>query len=527
MKPKLLSMIRRKEITKKTFLGDITSGIIVAIIALPLSVALAISSGVSPEKGLITAIIAGFFISLLGGSKVQIGGPTGAFVVIVYGIVQDYGLNGLIIATIMAGIIMIVFGFLKFGSIIKYVPQPITIGFTMGIAITLLSTQIKDFFGLKIENVPSEFIEKWSAYISNISTLSIQTIIIGVITVVLIVLLPKVSKVIPGSLVALIVTTVLVQVLNLDVSTIGDNFENLSSTIPPPVFPSIDFEIMKSLIAPAVTIAILASLESLLSAAVADGITGDKHDSNMELVAQGIGNIFSGLFGGIPATGAIARTAANIKNGGKSPISGITHSVVLLIIMLLLMPAAKLIPMTTLAGILIVVSYNMGNWKVLKVLFKAPKSDIIVFLITLTLTVIFDLVIAIEVGMVMAVFLFMKRAVDTTDIELKEENRVNSESEKKDRVLVYEIKGPFFFGIVQKFLDTIDDVNKEYDVLILDFRRTNVMDSSGLDAIERLNEICIKKDVKLKIVNIQNQPKRALEKMGFMELVSYEDSYIK
>lgn len=526
MKPKLFSMFRRKEITKKTVLEDITSGIIVAIIALPLSVALAISSGVSPEKGLITAIIAGFLISLLGGSKVQIGGPTGAFVVIVYGIVQTHGLNGLIIATIMAGIIMVIFGILKFGSIIKYVPHPIIIGFTMGIAITLLSTQIKDFLGLEIKEVPSEFIPKWRAYIDNIGSLNIETLIIGLITILIIVLWPKINKKLPGSLLALVVTTLLVQVLNLDVSTIGDNFESLSSTIPMPEIPNIDMSVVKSLIGPAITIAILASIESLLSAAVADGIIGDRHDSNMELIGQGIGNIFSGLFGGIPATGAIARTAANIKNGGRSPISGITHSITLLIIMLLLMPTAKLIPMTSLAGILIVVSYNMGDWKMLKVLFKAPKSDIIVFVITFILTVVFDLVIAIEVGMVMAAFLFMKRAVDTTDIECTKENNKSVENINKERILVYEIKGPFFFGIVQKFLDTIDEIKGDYNVLILDFRRTNVMDSTGLDALEKLNDICIKNNITLKIVNIHDQPKKALEKMGLLYLMSSEDSYI-
>lgn len=532
MKPKLLTMIKREEITKKSLSKDIISGVIVAIIALPLSVALAISSGVSPEKGLITAIIAGFFISLLGGSRVQIGGPTGAFVVIVYGIIQTHGLNGLIIATIMAGIIMIVLGLLKFGSVIKYVPYPITVGFTAGIAITLLSTQVKDFLGLNIENVPSEFLPKWQAYFQNIGSVNLTTLCIGLVAILIMVFWPKINRTVPGSLVALVITTIMVQVLDLNVATIGSSFQSISSTIPMPTIPHFDINQIKVLIGPAITIAILASIESLLSAVVADGMIGGKHDSNMELIGQGVGNIFSGLFGGIPATGAIARTAANIKNGGRSPISGIVHAITLLLIMLIFMPLAKLIPMTTLAAILIIVSYNMGEWKTFLSLLKAPKSDMSVLLITFSLTIIFDLVVAIEVGMVLAAFLFMKRVADTTKIECvkmsksslddKDDVVRKEEDTSSDKVLIYEINGPFFFGVVQKFLEVMKEVSPEYDVLILDLINTNAIDSTAIDAIERVYQMCKKNGVKLQLINVQKQPRKVLRNMGFMELAGEE-----
>ncbi|MEG0641784.1 MAG: SulP family inorganic anion transporter [Clostridium sp.] len=532
MKPKLIGMLKRGEITKESASKDIIAGVIVAIIALPLSVALAISSGVSPEKGLITAIIAGCIISLLGGSRVQIGGPTGAFVVIVYGIVQTYGLNGLIIATIMAGIIMILLGLLKFGSVIKYVPYPITVGFTAGIAITLLSTQIKDFFGLNIQSVPSEFIPKWIVYFENLDSINYMALLIGVCSLIIMILWPKINKTIPGSLIALVVTTVIVKIFNLPVATIGSSFESISATIPMPILPSFDLEQIKVLIGPAVTIAILASIESLLSAVVADGMIGGKHDSNMELVAQGIANIFSGLFGGIPATGAIARTAANIKNGGRSPISGIVHAIVLLLIMLIFMPLAKLIPMTTLAAILMIVSYNMGEWRTCISLLKAPKSDMVVLLITFFLTVIFDLVIAIEIGMVLAAFLFMRRIADTTKIKCvkkdilyqgeRADNLRKEEDLSNGRVLVYEINGPFFFGIAQKFLEVMKDISYDYDVLILDMINTNAMDSTAIDAVERVYETCRKKGVKLQLINVQRQPRNVLRKMGFMQLAGEE-----
>ncbi len=530
MKPKLFRMMERKEITKEKIARDVIAGIIVAIIALPLSVALGISSGVSPEKGLITAIMAGFFISFLGGSRVQIGGPTGAFVVIVYGIIQQHGIQGLIISTLMAGVILIILGFMKLGSIIKFVPYPITVGFTSGIAITLLSTQVKDFLGLNISNVPAEFIHKWQVYFQHMNTFNLSAFLVGLGSLLIMILWPKVNKSIPGSLIALVVATLAVQIFNLPVETIGSRYNNISSAIPMPALPKVDFETLKNLFNPALTIAILAAIESLLSAVVADGMIGGKHDSNMELVAQGVANVVSALFGGIPATGAIARTAANVKNGGRSPIAGIVHAVTLLLIMLVFMPLAKLIPMTTLAAILIIVSYNMGEWKSMYSLLKAPKSDVAILLLTFILTIVFDLVIAIEIGMVIAMFLFMKRAADTTRIEsanldyddLEEKELQSSWS---DKVLIYEINGPFFFGVVNKFMEVMKEIHPKYDVLILDMKNANAMDASALEALERVYERCKHHNVKLYLSEVQEQPKKVLENMGFIDLIGEESVF--
>lgn len=527
MKPKLLRMVDRREINKERILKDIIAGIIVAIIALPLSVALGISSGVSPEKGLITAIIAGFLISFLGGSRVQIGGPTGAFVVIVYGIIQSYGIEGLIISTIMAGIILIVLGLLKFGSVIKFVPHPITVGFTSGIAITLLSTQVKDFLGLTIDKVPAEFIGKWEAYFAHMNTFNLTAFLVGLGSLLIMIYWPKVNKTIPGSLVALIVATLVVNIFNLPVETIGSRFSDISSAIPAPMVPKVSFQTIKSLINPALTIAILAAIESLLSAVVADGMIGGKHDSNMELIAQGVANVASGIFGGIPATGAIARTAANVKNGGRSPISGVVHAITLLLIMMVFMPLAKMIPMTTLGAILILVSYNMGEWKTFYSLLKAPKSDVAILLITFILTVVFDLVVAIEIGMVLAMFLFMKRIADTTKIETMvlcsqgEDENIRDESHK-DNILVYEINGPFFFGIVHNFMDVMKEINSSYEVLLLDMKNANAIDSTAMEALETLYSRCKKHNIKLLLANIQEQPHKVLKGMGFLELVGEE-----
>jgi sulfate permease, SulP family len=525
MRPKLLTMIKKEEINKERIIKDIIAGIIVAIIALPLSVALGISSGVSPEKGLITAIVAGFFISLLGGSRVQIGGPTGAFVVIVYGIIQQYGINGLIMATIMSGVILIILGAAKLGSIIKFVPHPVTVGFTSGIAITLLSTQVKDFLGLSISEVPAEFIEKWEAYFQHMSTFNVTAFIVGVASLAVMILWPKVNKTIPGSLVALIAATLAVKFFNLPVETIGSRYSNISSSFPAPSISMVDFSTLQQLFKPALTIAVLAAVESLLSAVVADGMIGGKHDSNMELIAQGVGNIASGLFGGIPATGAIARTAANVKNGGRSPISGVVHALTLLLIMFVFMPLAKLIPMTTLAAILILVSYNMGEWKTFYSLLKAPKSDVIILLLTFFLTVVFDLVIAIEIGMVIAMFLFMKRVADTTKIRsFMFENQSEDYEMIKDKsingkVIVYEINGPFFFGIVHKFIEVMREINPTYDVLILDMKNAQAIDATAIDALERLHKRCQEHNTKLLLANIQEQPYKVLEAMGFFKLI--------
>ena len=521
MMPKFFSMIKNKEITKQQITKDIISGIIVAIIALPLSIALAIASGVSPEKGLITAIFAGFVISFLGGSKVQIGGPTAAFVTIIYSIIQEHGLDGLITAVIMAGVMLVIMGLLKFGSLIKFIPKTITVGFTAGIALTLMSTQLKDFLGLQIAEVPSEFIPKWESYIQNISTTSIWSVAIGFLCIAIIVLWPKINKTIPGSMIALIVATLLVKFSNIPIDTIGSRFSEISSSVPVPVMPSFSIATINKLFVPAVTIAILGALESLLSAVVADEMVGDTHDSNMELVAQGLANIASGLFGGIPATGAIARTASNVKSGGRSPIAGMVHAITLLITMLVLMPLAKMIPMTALSAILIVVAYNMSEWRTFKALLKAPKSDVAVLLITFGCTVIFDLVVAIGFGMVVTMALFMKRVSDTTSIrDLVDEEVFDDEItrvlEKADgKINVYQVNGPMFFGVVQDFISKMKELESSTEVVILDMRHTHAVDASAVDAMTKLLKQCNKLNIKLYLTHVQEQPMKALDKMGF------------
>lgn len=526
MRPKLFTMIKKQEFTKEKVIKDIVAGIIVAIIALPLSVALGISSGVSPEKGLITAVVAGFIISFIGGSRVQIGGPTGAFVIIVYGIIEDYGIDGLIMATIMAGVILVIFGLCRFGNIIKFVPHTITVGFTAGIAVTLLATQLKDFLGLQIDKVPAEFIPKIICYVKNISSINFTALVIGILSIIIILFWPKINKKIPGSLVAIIITTLIVQLMGLDVETIGSKFPTLSGAIPMPSLPNMDLKTIEGLIQPAFTIAILAAMESLLSAVVADGMIGGNHNSNMELIGQGLGNIASGLFGGIPATGAIARTAANVKNGGRSPIAGMVHAVVLLLTMIMFMPLAKMIPMTTLGAILIVVSYNMGEWKTFASLLKAPKSEVTVLLLTFFLTVVLDLVVAIEVGMVLAMILFVRRVAENTEIKstiLGAEGDDEEVSDKsKGNVLVYEINGPFFFGVTHKFIDIMKGLNSSYDVLVLDMKHATTVDATAIDALERLYKRCEKNNIKLCLANIKEQPKKVLTNMGFIDLVGEE-----
>jgi len=531
MMPKFFYMIKNKEITKEQIIKDVIAGVIVAVIALPLSIALGISSGVSPEKGLITAIFAGFVISLLGGSKVQIGGPTGAFVIIIYSIIQQYGLNGLITATIMAGVILVIMGLLKFGSLIKYIPQTITIGFTAGIAVTLLSTQIKDFFGLQIDNVPAEFFDKWKSYLINLGSLNIWSLIIGAGSIFIIAFWPKINKTIPGSMIALVIATISVKLLNIPIETIGSRFQEISSAIPMPIFPGLDISTINKLFAPAMTIAILAALESLLSAVVADGMISDAHDSNMELVAQGLANITCGLFGGIPATGAIARTAANVKSGGKSPISGMVHAITLLVTMLVLMPLAKMIPMTVLAAILMVVSYNMSEWRAFKGLLKAPKSDIIVLLITFGCTVVFDLVVAISIGMIMAMFLFMKRVSDTTQIrdlvneEVFDEDISNVLEKAEGKIHVYQVNGPMFFGVVQEFIAKMKELEASVEVVILDMRHTHAIDASAIDALTRLLKHCNELNIKLCLTHVQEQPMKVLDRMGFVVKVGESNIY--
>ncbi|WP_283690004.1 SulP family inorganic anion transporter [Clostridium perfringens] len=534
-KPKLISLLDDKEngFSKEQFFKDLIAGIIVAIIALPLSIALGISSGVSPEKGLITAIIAGFIISLLGGSRVQIGGPTGAFVVIVFGIIQNHGVDGLIIATFMAGIILVLFGLLRFGSLIKYIPYPITVGFTSGIAVTLFSTQVKDFLGLSMTKTPSEFIPKWEAYISHMNTTNLYTLAIGLLALIILIFWPKINKKIPGSLIALIVTTLVVFIFNLPVATIGSQFGKISSNIPMPHIPNLNLNTLKALIGPAFTIALLGGIESLLSAVVSDGMIGDKHNSNAELIAQGIANMGSSLFGGIPATGAIARTAANVKNGGRTPISGIVHSITLLLIMLVFMPLAKFIPLTTLSAILIIVSYNMSEWRTFKAILKAPKSDIAILLTTFFLTVLFDLVIAIGIGMVVSMCLFMRRVATSIEVnELNEsdcsdKSNIDTDMENLkvgENVLVYDIRGHLFFGAVDTFMNTMKEINDDAKVLVLRMRHTKTLDVTGYKQIKNIALSCKSRNMTLIISELQEQPKKVMRLMGFIDTLG-EDNF--
>ena len=532
LKPKLFTTL--KNYTSKQFLADLSAGTIVGIVALPLAIAFGIASGVTPEKGLITAIIAGFIISLLGGSRVQIGGPTGAFIVIVYGIVQQYGINGLIIATIMAGVILVIMGLARFGSVIKFIPHPVVVGFTSGIALLIFSTQIKDFFGLAIENVPSEFFDKWIEYSFNFSTINYYAFGTAALALFIILIFPRITHKIPGSIVALLVTTAIVQIFHFPVETIGSKFGELPSALPSPVFPQIDFAIIKNLIGPATTIAILAAIESLLSAVVADGMIGGRHRSNMELVAQGVANIITPLFGGIPATGAIARTATNIKNGGRTPVAGIVHALVLLLITLFFGQYAKLIPMATLAAVLIIVAYNMSEWRSFIEIFKSPKSDIIVLLTTFGLTVVFDLTIAIQVGMVLAVFLFMRSMAMVTNVgiitrELKDDDEEavdsNAITNKKvpDEVEVFEINGPFFFGAVSKFRDAMRFIESPPKVLIIRMRNVPAIDGTGIHALEEVYHESIKKGTQLVLSGVHTQPLIALDQSGFLKVIGEQN----
>ena len=528
LKPKLFDVM--KSYSGKQLVRDIISGIIVAIIALPLSIALAIASGVSPEQGLYTAIIAGFFISFFGGSRVQIGGPTAAFVVIICGIVTQYGMSGLTVATILAGILLVIMGICHFGSLIKYIPYTITTGFTCGIAVTLFVGQIKDFLGLSMESVPSDFLPKMIAYGENITSVNWWALGIGALAVLIMIFWPKVTNKIPGSLIAIVITTVIVTVFELPVNTIGSVYGELSSSFPTIIFPDISFDLIKQMLSPAFTIAILAGIESLLSAVVSDGMIGDTHKSNAELVGQGLGNIFSGLFGGIPATGAIARTAANVRNGGRTPIAGIVHCVTLTAILLVCMPIAAKIPMTTLAAVLLVVAANMADWKSFFHLCKtAPKSDIIVLVMTFALTVFFDLVIAIEAGVVVTALLFLKRLSDTSQIRSWKyvgepdiaENEQENIMELPKEIRVFEISGPLFFAAADKLLGiTAKSFTR---VLILRMRSVPAIDISAMRRLEELYQNLKKKDITLVLSHVNEQPMHAFEKEGFVKLVGKEN----
>ncbi|MDD7727052.1 MAG: sulfate permease [Alloprevotella sp.] len=532
--PRLVSELRNY--SKEKFVADLMAGLIVGIVALPLAIAFGIASGVSPSQGILTAIVGGFIVSALGGSRVQIGGPTGAFIVIIYGIVSNpaLGLSGLMIATMLAGLFLILLGACRLGTIIKFIPYPIVVGFTSGIAVTIFTTQIKDLFGLTIEGgLPGDFISKWGVYLQNFVSIDWATTAVGVLSVLIIILTPKISKKIPGSLVAIIVMTVAVYFLNsytkFHVDTIYDQFGEIKAGIPALTVPDISWENVKSLFPTAMVIAVLGAIESLLSATVADGVCGDHHNSNQELIGQGVANLCTPLFGGIPCTGAIARTMTNINNGGRTPVAGIVHAFVLLVIFLVLMPLAAYIPMSCLAGVLVIVSYNMSGWRTFLQLMKNPKSDIAVLFITFLLTVIFDLTIAIEVGLLIACLLFMRRMAETTQIKvIADEIDPNEETDAvvheehlviPDGVEVYEINGPYFFGIANKFEELMAAMNDHPKVRIIRMRRVPFIDSTGIHNLQNLCEISHREGTHIVLSGVTPNVYAVLEHNGFCRLL--------
>ena len=543
-KPKIVSAI--KNYNRQTLMADVMAGLIVGIVALPLAIAFGIASGVSPEKGIITAIVAGLFISLFGGSKVQIGGPTGAFIVIVYGIIEQYGIQGLTIATLMAGVFLIVLGVLRLGTIIKYIPYPIVVGFTSGIAVTIFTTQVKDLLGMQMDQVPSDFVEKWGAYIYNIGNIDPWSALVGIVSVVLIAVWPQLArlfrlsplKALPGSLVAIILMTVAVLLLKqyagiTTIETIGDRF-SINSTLPGAVVPELSWETIKGLVGPAVTIAVLGAIESLLSATVADGVIGDHHNSNTELIGQGIANIASPLFGGIPATGAIARTMTNINNGGRTPVAGIVHAVVLLLIFLFLMPLAQYIPMACLAGVLVVVSYGMSGWRSFLAMTRNPKSDVTVLLLTFFLTIIFDLTVAIEFGLICACLLFMRRMSETTDVKaIYDEIDLNEDADMErgnlehltipENVEVYEINGPYFFGAGNRFEDIMARYGGRPKVRIIRMRKVPFIDSTGLHNLENMCLMSQKENITVVLSGVNAKVDAVLRRNNFEQLLGTEN----
>lgn len=532
--------ISLKTYNKEKLVNDLMAGLIVGIVALPLALAFGIASGVKPEQGIITAIIAGFIISLLGGSKVQIGGPTGAFIVIVYGVVQNYGIQGLLVATIIAGVILVLLGIFKLGKIIKFIPYPIIVGFTSGIAVTIFTTQIADIFGLTFggEKVPGDFIGKWIIYVKHFDTINWWNTLVSIISILIIVFTPRVIKKIPGSLVAIIVVTIGVYVLKTYfgisvIDTIGDRFR-INAELPAAELPDLNMQAITDLLPVALTIALLGAIESLLSATVADGVIGgEKHNSNTELIAQGVANIVTPLFGGIPATGAIARTMTNINNGGRTPVAGIIHAIVLLLILLLLMPLAQYIPMACLAGVLVIVSYNMSEWRTFKSLLKDQKSDVAVLLITFFLTVIFDLTIAIEVGLLLAVVLFMKRINDVTHVSIiKDKLDLTDESEftqdeevllLPDEVEVYEIDGPFFFGIANKFEESMRIIGDKSKIRIIRMRKVPFIDSTGLHNLESLCRKSMKDGIQVILSGVRREVHAMIETSDIPNMIGEEN----
>lgn len=510
-RPKLFDTL--KGYNRQQLANDLLAGLIVGLVALPLAIAFGIASGVTPEKGLFTAIIGGFIISALGGSRVQIGGPTGAFIVIVYGIVQSYGVSGLVIATFIAGILLIVMGLARLGSVIKYIPYPLIVGFTSGIAIVIFSSQVKDLLGLKMGSVPADFPAKWRAYFHYFPTTGLYPTLLGIATVGIIAFWPRVSKKIPGSLVAVLLTTILVSAFHLPVETVGGRFGKIQSSLPHPFIPGLDFHTIKTLIQPAITIALLGGIESLLSAVVSDGMISGNHRSNMELVAQGVANICSSIFGGIPATGAIARTATNVKNGGRTPVAGMTHALTLLLILLFFGKWAALIPMATLAGVLVVVSYNMSEWRSFVSILKGPKYDIAILLTTFLLTVIVDLTTAIEIGMILAAFLFMRSMIRSSSVGFLTPMSGNDDSDEPESsekidlpqgVAIFEVSGPLFFGAAYKFQDAIRMIDRHPKVLIIRMGKVPLIDATGIRVIKEVVKTSEKRGTKLILSEIPN-----------------------
>jgi SulP family sulfate permease len=534
-RPKL--WLTLKSYTKAQFLSDLMAGIIVGIVALPLAIAFGIASGVSPEKGLITAIIGGFIVSFLSGSSVQIGGPTGAFIVIVYGIIQNFGIEGLAIATVLAGVFLVLMGVLRLGTIINFIPYPIVVGFTSGIALTIFTTQVKDLLGMTLEKTPADFVSKWIVYAQHIDSASLWSLLIGLASIAIIIATPRFMKKIPGSLMAIIVMTVAAYLLRAyagidGIETIGDRFV-INASLPRPEAIAINMETVNRLLPSAFTIAMLGAIESLLSATVADGVTGDRHNSNTELIAQGAANIVVPLFGGIPVTGAIARTMTNINNGGRTPMAGVIHAVALSLILLFLGPLTTHIPMACLAGVLIVVSYNMSEWRTFRSLLKNPKSDVTVLMTTFLLTVIFDLTIAIEIGLLLAMLLFMRRMMETTKVSVTTEAIKLSEEEETfrddevlkipERVEVYEINGPFFFGIANKFDELMRRMGEKPLVRIVRMRKVPFMDSTGLHNLESLCRLSQKDNIRIILSGVNPKVHEMLIKNGMDRRIGHEN----
>jgi SulP family sulfate permease len=533
LKPKIITTLR--DYSWEKFRADVLAGIIVGIVAIPLAIAFGIASGVSPERGLFTAIIGGFIVSLLGGSRVQIAGPTGAFIVVVYGVVQKFGLEGLFLATIMGGVLLVVMGLSGLGAAIKFIPYPVIVGFTSGIALIIFSSQVKDFLGLDVSNVPAEFIDKWELYLTHLNTVNFDAVLISVLSLFIIVFWKKITDKLPGTLIALLVSTFLVHYFHLSVETIGSRFGEIPHHFLKPSLPHISMEAIRQLSGPAITIALLAGIESLLSAVVADGIIGGKHRSNMELVAQGIANIVSPIMGGIPVTGAIARTVTNINNGGKTPVSGIIHAVFLLLVMLFLGKWVVLIPLPCLAAVLVVVAYNMSEWKSFVMILRSPRSDILILLVTFFLTVIVDLTVAIQVGVVLASFLFMRRMsmeshVDVVSSEFKDEEEKDdpdaiSKKDVPEGVEVYEVNGPFFFGASYKFMEAMKETKKLPKIRIIRMRNVPMIDATGLHVLERQFKNSKRRGVKFILSGVlpQSQTHAALKRSNLMREIAPEN----